>query len=217
MKSKFCARCGKKTENLFDGLCEDCFKETNELFYVPKTIRISVCKNCGKIKVKKWERKSIDEAIKSFIKVDGKLKKLNIKKNQVGNKIFVEIKVFGLVKNKVEKTETKNTTVIIEKKLCDVCGKIRGGYYEAVIQLRSDDEEKIKKYLMSVKNIVEKNNGALTKVEKNKNGVDLYITPKNLVDKIIRNVPHTEVKKSYTLVTKKDGKNLYRMTALLRV
>ncbi len=65
--------------------------------------------------------------------------------------------------------------------------------------------------------IFKNNNGYLTKIENRKNGIDIYMSPKSLAKKIIRNVPHREKKKSFSIAGKKDGKDLYRLTLLLRL
>ena len=61
-------------------------------------------------------------------------------------------------------------------------------------------------------------NGLITKIEKRKNGVDIFFTPKKISGNLIKALPKTkEVKKSYTLATKKDGRDLYRNTILVRL
>ncbi|MCD6367703.1 MAG: 60S ribosomal export protein NMD3 [Candidatus Aenigmarchaeota archaeon] len=217
MKSKFCIKCGKKTETLFNGLCEECFKEMNELISVPEKAKISVCKICGRAKIKKWEKIDIDDAIKRLIKTNGKLEKIKIEKEWKNKKLLVKIKASGFLNEKVKKSETKEIEITIEEKLCDTCGKIVGGYYESVIQLRSKDKNKLEKTLRDIENIVYNNNGFIVKILKNKNGVDVYITPKSLLNKISRSIKYNEIKTSYTLVGMKDGKNLYRSTMLLRL
>lgn len=219
MKEKFCPKCGKKTEKLIDSICEECFQKSNSLISIPEIIKIEICKNCGKIKDKKWKRgRSIKELIKERIEVNGKLEELKIEEDGgKGKETIFKIKAKGLLKGKVGKEERKKTKIKIKEKLCENCGKVKGGYYEAIIQLRSGDEKKIKKSMKKIIKILENNNGYLTKMENRKNGVDMYMAPKSLADKIIRNIAHKEKKKSFSIAGKKDGKDLYRLSLLLRL
>jgi len=219
MKQKFCIKCGKKTDKLFDGLCEKCFLEKKELIEVPKRIVVNICKNCGRVQTKRgWSKgKSIEDIVKKKIKTKNEIEKIKITKKKVNKDFVVEILATGKISG-LEKTERRKTIVVIRKKLCEMCGKISGGYYEAIIQLRSDEEEKIMNSAEIIKNILKNKNGFLTKIVKRKNGIDLYITPKSLVDIIIKNIPKIkEKKKSYSLATRKDGRDLYRTTALVRL
>jgi len=220
MKPKFCPACGKETDELFDKLCEACFTKNETLAQIPEKIKIRVCENCGLIgstRVKKIDNNNLRKLVEKKLKVNGEIKSVDIKMNKIGKKIDVEINVSGLLKGRIEKKETLTTKIEIKKYLCETCGKVRGGYYEAVIQLRSDDFKKIEKTLNALDK-KKKNRGMITKIEKNKNGVDIYFTPKKILGYLMKNVPEAkEVKKSYTLATKKDGKDLYRNTVLVRL
>ncbi len=221
MKSKFCPVCGRETDLIIEKLCSRCFKEKNKLATIPEEIKITVCKNCGKIKetkVNKITERGLREIILKNIKINGKKEKIKIKKiKEMPKKIKFEIKVTGLLKGVIEKKETLETKIIIKDRLCDICGKVKGGYYEAVIQLRSENEEKNNDALFFLENEINKK-GFLTKIEEKKKGFDVYFAPKKIANNIIKNIKDVkEIKKSYTLATKKDGRDLYRNTILVRL
>lgn len=217
MKKKFCPKCGKETDYLLNGLCENCFKEKFEFIEVPEKIKITICKNCGRINGIDPKKQSIKDVVRKKIKIHGKIEKLSINETKkIGNKIYVDINAIKKIGN-TRKKESKKTVILIKKRLCDYCGKVRGGYYEAVIQLRSEDNRKIINGLENINKIIRNKKGFLTKIEKRSNGIDIYLTPKSLIDKIVKNINHIETKKSYSLVTIKEGKDLYRTTVLLRL
>jgi nonsense-mediated mRNA decay protein 3 len=219
MKQKFCPACGKGTDLLLEGLCESCFKK-KRLAKLPEKIKVRICKNCGKVegtKLKNLDREVIKKLVKDNLKVNGSLKKIGITEMRGVKNLRVEVKLYGLLKDKIEKTETLETQIIIREILCQTCGKVRGGYYEAVIQLRSGEEKTLVKTLKSLEGAINKR-GKVTKIEKMKNGFDIYFTPKKILNRVLKNLTEVkEMKRSYTLVTKKDGKDLYRNTVLVRL
>jgi len=217
MKKKFCPKCGREADHFIEGLCDECFKERFKLIEVPEKIKIMICKNCGRINGIDPKKQTIEDVIRKKIKIRGKIKNLFIKETKkIGKKIYFDIEAIGKIGN-IQKNENEKTVVLISERLCDYCGKVKGGYYEAIIQLRSENNENIANAFENINKIMKNNKGLLTKIEKRSNGIDIYITPKSLVDKIIRNIPHKETKKSYSLVTIKEGKDLYRTTLLLRL
>ena len=88
-------------------------------------------------KYKKLDKTSLNKIIVGNIKVKGKVKEIKIKMD--GMK--ADIKVLGLLEGKVKKKEELETKIIIKETLCETCGKVKGGYYEAVVQLRGDREK----------------------------------------------------------------------------
>lgn len=91
-------------------------------------------------------------------------------------------------------------------------------YYEAILQLRPAD----KKVLDFTKKRVKKNNVSITKIEKLKTGIDLYLTSKrfamSLGRKLKRNFKGKLIvtKKLHT-VDKMTSKKVYRITVCFRL
>ena len=53
---KFCFLCGKKTEKLIEGYCEECYNKEFKLIEAPKEISFIICSRCNRIKYKnKWK------------------------------------------------------------------------------------------------------------------------------------------------------------------
>lgn len=214
MRPKFCPACGKETKKLFGNVCGTCLRR-HRLVEIPKKIKIRVCSSCGNVVDydKELDGEILEKIVKKNMKVNGTLKEVEIKMKEK----MAEINVTGLLDGKLKVREKLETLLETKKRLCENCGKIRGGYYEAVIQLRSGDRKKLEKTIRTTEFFAEKR-GHVTKIEHRKEGVDIYLTPKKSVNYILKNIPgKMEVKKSYTLVTRKGGKDLYRNTVLVRL
>ncbi len=178
---KFCYKCGKLTENLENGLCENCRKDKNVV-----KVKLVLCTKCGKIKEGKvWKSKSIE----SFVKKRLKAKEINFEKR-------IAKTPKGIV----------NFEIKLEKVICLHCLKLASGYYESVMQLRGFSESEIEKILSKIKEPF------FTKHIKR--GVDIYFLRKPVAEKIARKVKkmfkNIEVKKSFELVTVKNGQRVYR-------
>jgi nonsense-mediated mRNA decay protein 3 len=199
---KFCFVCGKKTEKLIEGYCEDCYNKSFNLIQLPDRLAVFCCSKCGKIREKNsWKDIEIEKLIKNSVKALGK----NVKIEITGNKIFV---TGNLKTSKKAKEEVHELNIKIIKILCPECSRRCGGYYEAIIQLRGNISEEILNFID--KEIKEK---SFYKIEPVKEGFNLYIENKNIANQIadkLKRIYRLKVKKSFKLYTKKEGKDVYK-------
>jgi len=210
---KFCFLCGKKTENLIKGYCEECYNKKFKLIEMPEEILVTLCSKCNKIKEKnKWKDIEIDEFLRNKIKILGKNVKIKIEKNDV---LRVYAKGF-LEGSKNPKKEVHETKIKINKEVCLECSRRFGKYYEAIIQIRgnitNDD-------INSIDDIVLMGKG-FYKIEEVKGGYDFFVSDKHLAEKItdlLRKKYETEIKRSFKIVTKKEGKDIYKNVILVRI
>jgi len=231
MLKKFCPRCGKGTDALFDALCEKCYMDTKEIISVPQNIDVIMCKRCGKsIDRNKWApNESIDSmivrAVNASIRPDkDTLVKVDYKPFVLGGKTTVPVTIAAekTVSDKNIKTSVQANVVILPQ-VCDSCSRLSGSYYEAIIQIRGS-EEKQEELLELVKAKVNQYKDSnqysfITKTVKMKCGTDVYIGSSKAAQKI-----EQEAKKAYNVSTKitasihgmKDGKEIIRLTVLLR-
>ncbi len=177
---KFCYKCGKKTENLIEGLCRNCVKEKNKSFY----LEVAYCPKCHRVKDGKLWR---EVQIENFIKKRLKAKKIDFDK-----------KIAFTSKGEI------NFSFSIKKEICIHCSRLSSGYYESVVQLRNFSEEELDKLPIRYLHFVK-----LTK-----HGPNIHFIKKSdansFVRKIKRIFKNVRIKKSYKLVTVKDGKRVYR-------
>jgi len=205
---KFCFVCGKKTERLIDGYCEDCYSKSSSLVEIPKNLFITQCRRCGKIKQSGlWLAIGREDFIKNNIKVLGKNVKIIVDKD----KIIVK---GTLSHSKKPKEEIHEIKLLTKKGLCLECTKELSGYYESIIQLRGE-------YYNEALVFIEKQIKTKTffRIEAIKQGINLYIGNKDIANQIVEDLKRRyklEIKKSFKLHTKKEGKDVYKSIFLIR-
>jgi nonsense-mediated mRNA decay protein 3 len=181
---RFCYKCGKQTERLIDGLCEECIEQ--EMIKKVVSIEYWICPRCGRIREGKvWKIKSLEDVLKKRLKA---------------TRIDMEKGLAETVSGKIR------FSLEIRKVTCIHCSRIAGGYYESVLQLRGFSNDEITKITQMIKEEF------FTKTSKH--GHDFYFLKKSSAEKVARRIKKTfknvEIKKSYKLVTKKDGVDVYR-------
>ena len=208
---KFCFVCGKNTDKLIEGYCEDCYNKKFELIKVPKDILLKVCSKCNRINYKNtWRDMRIEDVLKDKIKVLGKKVDLKISRND--NVISVCAK--GFLKNsKKQKEECYEIRLKINKVVCSECSRRFGDYYEAILQLRGD-ANKMFDFLED-----RLTNENVYKVENVRNGIDIYLNDSHVAEnmsKLLKKRFNAKIKKSFRLLTRKQGKDIYRSTFVVR-
>jgi nonsense-mediated mRNA decay protein 3 len=232
---KFCYLCGKITEKLEEGLCISCYPKEKKLAHLPKKIEVEVCRGCSRYYSGKWvdikgpPNKMIEiisrEAVKSSLEPElweipreVRILKTVEKCKTIVSDVEVELsKRIG-----AESHAQLQTSLVLKQTLCPVCSKRAGGYFEAIIQLRTDDIDKIFGEAFKVINrLYEKDQMAFVVDEtKVKGGVDLKIgsgKAARVVGTHFKTHYGAQIKESAKLSGKKDGKNVYRKTILIRV
>lgn len=231
MLRKFCPRCAKETDELFEGLCRDCYLETAKFVEVPQNISVLVCR-CGRSNEKKrWvQNASVEEMIErvvtSSIKKDKSTDvRLEYEPFEVNGKTKVPVNVVArkiVGGREIEKCAHVVFTIIPQT--CDVCSRISGGYYEAIIQIRGSRYRQ-EQVLELVERIVGQYKDTdkfsfITQVQDSKGGIDVYLGSSKIAGKI-----EQESKRIYNVASKithsvfgmKDGRTLNRITILLRI
>jgi len=177
---KFCYRCGREAENLENGLCEEC-RESDI-----KRVKVTVilCPQCSRIKhAKVWKCTTIENFLKKRLKAE---------------KMDFEKKMAETRKGKI-RFEVK-----IKKEICPRCSKLLSGYHESVVQLRGFSQSDYGKIKIPFDHFL----------KETKHGTDVHFLNKtqafSFVKKLKRTFKNLEIKKSYKLITVKDGKRVYR-------
>ncbi len=210
---KFCFLCGKKSECLVKGYCEECYKRQFQLIQVPEVISITICTKCQKIKERNfWRDIEIEKIIRDSVKIIGRDVEIRIERND-NAKVFAKGYLEDLKKIKEEVHEVK---LKLNKQMCSDCSKMFGKYYETLIQVRgdltNDDFDDIGDIILK--------RGGFYRIKEVRGGHDFYLSSKNLaksVTDLLRRRYRIEIKKSFTLVTRKEGKDIYRDTVLVRI
>ncbi len=196
----FCPKCGKDAE-LVDGLCADCLAKMTDFATVKnRFVKCPVCKRW----LSKGLWKDFESAVKDAMKTKGKLIDFHVFDNTNNFTAEYSVDYTGHVFSGTIKTKP-----LIQSKLCDDCSKERGGYYEAVIQLRGGWARAFE-YSRWV---------ATSKIDMRKEGPDLYVMKFSEGNKLVAFLKKKfkpEVKESSSQAGMKEGKHISRKTIMLR-
>ncbi len=237
--SKFCPKCGKKTDELFDSLCRACFTKGIKLIDAEKLaipIRVNVCEICGgyfKGKGAGKERTSIGEVVTDAIRKEireryGHECKVSVEglvRNGLKgaeNRVIVPLRVKAEIKG-VEIEERGEIEVSLKRETCERCSRITGGYYAGIVQIRADDRIPADEELTMAEEIAYSGLGDadfISKETKLKEGLDIYVSSMECGRRVSRQI----VKKlgggfseSRKLYGRKDGRNIYRVSFSVRL
>jgi len=232
--SRFCPKCGKKTDELFDSLCKECFTKDIRLIETDELeIRVSVCENCGGyFKGKGKERTSIEEVVVDSVRkeirkrygYEGKVEVAELGKEIKAdeNRASVSLDVKAEIKG-VEIEERGEVEVIFKKETCDRCSKIAGGYYVGIVQIRAEDRIPTDEELAMAEEIAYSSLGEEDFVSEErtlKEGLDIYVSSMDCGRRISRWIVKKlggSFSESRKLYGRKDGRNIYRVSFSVRL
>jgi len=206
-----CPRCGANSNDIkfIESLCVNCYQINVKL---PKSseAKFTKCKRCGKMLFKgEWQKFDIQKVIRNLFK------KSKGEFDSVDYDLSREVLIFKKEKEGVEKILEIPFPLEMNVNICPDCSRMSGGYFEAIVQLRGDNLERLKQYGNSLSARL-KEKTFVTKVEEKKEGIDLYIGSSKVVLKDLhdRNIPCVISRK---LFGKKEAKLIYRTTFLIRL
>ena len=232
----FCVKCGTE-EDLIDNLCGRCYVEAAELTKAPFNIDITICRGCTSfLNKKQWNYfenidELIDQEILSALKVDSNVEIENIDithkvEDEYRRKILIDLK--GAVAG-MNVEEEVSVRLNLKRGICERCSKIAGKYYESILQIRGEDHKLSNKTLDKIRMLVTKEIARISRKDRGSfisreydihSGIDFYLGKngdgKSLA-KMLGSRYGSRVKESSTLVGKKDGKDYYRVTYLVRI
>lgn len=225
-----CPSCGdiEKKDEFVKNFCPQCFSHHFQLAEVPEDVVVTRCTVCGRIKKEsEWIREN-KQALTEII-----TKKIKSQYSPIILEVFLKERAKGFdtlidFEFNVDGAKLKKRYAVridFEQTQCKDCSRDTGGYYDSVVQLRFLEEverkqraEAVKKLQGKVKKFIralEFRGGRLHKVEETETGIDLYtagITPSMQAShEVCDNVKHTR-----KLITRKNGRDLYRHTFCLR-
>ncbi|MGM5484282.1 MAG: NMD3-related protein [Nanobdellota archaeon] len=235
---RFCPKCGKKTEELYDGLCKECSADNTELFeYTPE--EITICQSCGDIhergRVYKGDtKKEIERIIRKRIKlskdIDASLElefELPQHAPKQGNKAGFPVYLFlrGKTKEGSELDEEYEIPSTIRFITCEKCSKQDTDYFEGTLQIRSKEKDKTEKcieYLREIMKSESKRSVFMTSLKRTKDGADALITSQKHIKDIVRRLHERfggEIKINEQVFSRDHlrSKDIYRVNALIRL
>ncbi len=232
----YCVDCGKEKPIFKNGSCLECYINNHQFSQGPEVFHIFNCNYCGAYKYKStWKNESFDEIVKRYVKnafsFDPDLKNIAISLECQGKDetIFCKVTITGTIENE-EISEKQFVEIRVKPNVCDVCSKQFGGYHEAILQIRTSEKkmstkqkDTIEQFLTTlISSMQEKGNRGLfiTDINYEKTGIDFLLSDKQAAATIIKKAQDEfsgEITISSSNVGMKDGKQVYRMTYLLRL
>ena len=228
-----CPKCGSqvKREDFLGKVCKKCYEEQNPEPMGLKITAIPLCGTCGKIYGHKWlARKQIWDVIKSnivFSQDNLYIISYNLKEVIMSGRQGVKVNIKYYYKyggKKIVKNFSK--ALFLKTTTCPICGKIKGNYHEAILQIRYEGKEEPKEVWrlieQTAKPFEDENMIVIqNKLYMKKGGYDVNITLKSMATAIVKNLRNAfrpEYKVSHRLVgfDMPASKKKYKTTYMLR-
>lgn len=240
---EFCPRCGEPVERRATGptardraLCVDCYLDEYELVDAPDRIEVQVCAQCGAVRrgerwvdvgAQDYTDIAIEEVREALgVHVDATDVSWEVAPEQVDETtIRMHCRFTGTLRGR-HLTEEVVVPVKIGRGTCTRCGRIAGGSYASVVQIRAhgrnpDDDEsdgaaEIAHELVATQEAKGDREAFVTEITDVEGGLDIRLSTNRLGEQVARRIVR-EFGGSYTdyetLVTEDgDGNPVYRVT-----
>jgi nonsense-mediated mRNA decay protein 3 len=249
---RFCPRCGDPVAERPESrpgaprdrdaaLCDACYLDSFDLVDAPDRVEVAVCSSCGAVRRgDSWR----DVGARDYTDVA-----VDAVREALGVHVAAEGVGWGVEPEQVDETTVRLTcrftgvvrdtpveeTVVVPAKLsygsCDRCGRVAGGYHNAVVQVRADGrtptgEECDRAIELAESYVADREatgdrNAFVSEIERVDGGVDLKISTSQMgqgaATRITRALGGT-VEHHPTLVTEdEDGNEVYRVTFAVRL
>jgi nonsense-mediated mRNA decay protein 3 len=227
----FCVECGRKTE-VYKGLCEECLSKKRSFLEIQPFIDLVECHQCGSYKLPGgWREASMEEALRDLVSRSSKLPRevlhhhFNLSYVPEDEKNLQVTVIATLHLDGMSVREERQLKVRVKKGTCPSCSRQRGQYYEAIIQLRAQDrpvrEEEMRLARRLVQERVRSTEGLfVTREEEVHGGLDVYLSSNEAAKSIVHSLKSSlggSVSASPKLHTRRQGRNVYRVTYRLRL
>ena len=226
MKNKFCPKCGKEADKIFDGMCINCLFEKKRTIKIPSIFFVKRCKRCskwflGKIKSERIEDiidPEIQKILNSAKSAESGIKYMNYR--VADGKVYLSLK-FDF--NGIQKSEEHEVEIKEQVKTCQYCAMAGTRYYNAILQIRGPKEiigEALKEVIKRVAEMKSDNLAFISDIKKMKRGADVYIGSKVAARKASRALKsrfNAKLRITREMGGKKLGKQVYRDTILILI
>jgi len=249
---EFCPRCGDPVPDRSEPLpgqprerdavlCNACYFADFDLVDAPDRIEVQVCATCGAVQrgnrwvdvgAQDYTDVAVDEVTAALgVHLTAEDVRWGVEAEQVDeNTIRMHCSFSGVVRG-AHVEETVTVPVLIARGTCNRCGRIAGGYYAALVQVRADDrtptsEECSRAVEIAEAYIAEREatgdrNAFISDVSEQDDGVDIKISTNQMGSGVAKRITRElggNVEEYPTLVTEDgDGNEVYRVTFAVRL
>lgn len=183
LKTRFCAKCGKETDILMQGLCAQCTKEMSNIS-MPHEISLTVCSKCGAArwqgvwaKLKEEPEYYLKQRIIERTRFPEGMELANLELLELGKpgKVKLTFRIMGK-----ELEETRLINLELNKSNCPDCSARFGGKdFVAAIYVRGVDKAQ-------VLNLADKFGTKILKTKDQKRGIDILFWDKRAAGELAR-------------------------------
>jgi len=249
---EFCPRCGDAVPERREPLpgdprgrdallCDDCYFEDFELVDAPDRIEVLVCSGCGAVRrgeswrdvgARDYTDVAVDEVAAALgVHVDAEDVEWGVEPEQVDeNTVRMHCRFSGVVRGTLRSAEV-TVPVKISRGTCDRCGRIAGGYYAGIVQVRADERELTPAERAEALEIAESyvadqeadgdREAFITEVDETEDGPDIKLSSNRLAQNVATRITESlggSFESYPTLVTEDgDGNEVYRVTFAVRL
>ncbi len=227
----FCVECGKEGV-VYQGLCEECLPKKRRFIEVPRKLELGQCKNCGAYDLPSGLlhgsfKEAVDEVLRGAVIVPREVLRYDIDSAATPrdeHRFDVEVSArVGLEGMTI--VEKSSLELFLKATTCSDCSKQAGEYYEGILQVRAEERSLTEAELLTARQIIEEkirtSKGVfISKEEEIHGGLDVYMSSNEAarsIAKALRQRLGGTVSSSPKLHTRRQGKDLYRVTYLLRL
>lgn len=222
----FCVECGAEGE-VIDGLCRDCMMKKGGFVEVPPNVDVLVCAHCGSMQTgNRWSR--VDDVVRKAVEGAIRVSKgataafdMDIEEEDERN---VKVRLTAHVRKGDFAFEVPlETRVRVKAASCRDCSRQRGSYYEAILQVRArkrlPTEDEMDAVASVLEEVISGEGSFVTRAEDVRGGTDIYlgkVADGRAVANTLMNRFGATVTETKSQAGRKDGKDIYRTTFLVR-
>lgn len=232
----FCVECGKDVNIFRNGVCLSCYLKSTQFSKGPTVIDLTMCSRCSSYKYKNtWIQGAFNDILKRFVKeaftINPELSNVEIKIQCKEHDRILPCMVFisGCFENQAI-TEQHPLTIRIKHNTCDICSREAGGYYEAILQIRTEHRKFSKSEFSTIQSAVESMVGQfqisgkrrvfISDIDIKPEGLDFFLSDRGTALSIAKKIQERfggDFKHSASSAGMKDSRQVYRMTYLVRI
>jgi len=232
----FCVECGREDE-LIGALCVACYSKRHPVASLHKHIDLTLCAHCSSVEsARGWEdvgsvKEAAEGAIEDSLVLEKGATLLGLEVRLVEKderNMQAAVSVDAKMDDHVFKRELE-TMVRLKRGSCTECSKQHGNYYEAVLQVRGPGRELGRAVELEMQEAVTSRVASkrrssrevfISRTERVKGGLDFYFSTIGAARTVARELQEelcAEFKESSSLWGRKGGKEVSRMTFLVRL